>query len=201
MCFTKMIKKLVTALCLLAVVGMFASCANSSGGSSSSGGSDPVKEDIIYKLIYEGETQTTMTGAEFLEFARAFDLKEGKDYRVDNEKKTITFTKSGAEKSMGSGQGGNGSGGTSNPDYMLFLEDGAEDIMIMDMDKDDFTKLKAILATSDYTVADRIVTMNDTGLGKLVTEMKASGIVVYKKEMLMPVTAELAGFISTMKVN
>lgn len=196
MCFTKMIKKMVTAVCLLAVVGMFASCANSSGGSSSSGGSDPVKEELVYDFIYDGNTvQTGVTGKEFLAMIEKFDLKEGTDYKVNNEKKTVTFTKSGAEKVSG-GSGKNGSSSKA-PDYIIMLEDGEEDITLMGISEEEYNKTKSKFTASDYTVNNNVITINDSGLAKLCASMKIVGFVVYQKQMLTPVDTKFATEIAT----
>ena len=114
--FTKKIKKLVTALCLFAVVGMFAACSNGSGGGSGSGNesgsSDEVKNDINYDIVWVNSHAGELTGAEFLSVAERIHLEKGTDYKVDNNKKRITLTNTGLAKLENSGisSGGGGSG-------------------------------------------------------------------------------------------
>ncbi len=100
MYLSKMMKKLATALCLLAVVGMLAACSNSSGSGSSDSGSDTLNNDEQYTILYKGEPVFggTMTGKEFSYIVEDCGLKAGTDYKVDNSKKTITITDSGAKK-------------------------------------------------------------------------------------------------------
>ena len=116
MCFTKKFKKLVTALCLFAVVGMFAACSNGSGSGSGSGNesgsSDEVKNDINYDIVWVNSHSGELTGAEFLSVAERIHLEKGTDYKVDNNKKRITLTNTGLAKLENSGisSGGGDSG-------------------------------------------------------------------------------------------
>ncbi len=167
MCFTKMIKKMVTAVCLLAVVGMFASC--SSPSSSSSSDSDPVKEDYVYEFIYKGKTVATgMTGKQVLAIIEEYGLKEGKDYKVDNDKKTVTFTDSGYEKATKADQGGS-NGKDDNAVEDCFVK--CDDIIINKMPQeyfDNIGKMFDIPADGTLSADKKTFTLTDAGLDKYI---------------------------------
>ena len=107
MCFTKKLIKMVTALCLVAVVGMFAACSNGSGGGSGSGSdSEEVKMELRYTLKYQSQVITeNLLGSDFLSLKSSGGLKNGSDYQVDNDNKVIKLTNSGMSKldNIGSG--------------------------------------------------------------------------------------------------
>lgn len=166
MYLTKMIKKLVTALCLLAVVGMLAAC---SSPSSSSSDSDPVKEDYVYEFIYKGKTVATgMTGKQVLEIIKEYGLKEGKDYKVDNDKKTVTFTDSGYEKATKANQGGSNGKGDNAVDDCFVKCDG---IIINKMPQayfDNIGKMFDIPADGTLSADKKTFTLTDAGLEKYI---------------------------------
>ena len=146
MYLTKLLKKMITVLCLFAVVGMFAACSNGSGGSGSGGGdsgsgsgsSEEVKSEFRYTLKYSNQVITeNLLGSDFITLKSSCSLQNGNDYKVDNDNKVISVTNSGMSKLDNYGEGitshhGGGSiyetytGNFHDDDYEAFFE-GEED--------------------------------------------------------------------------
>ena len=138
MCFTKKLIKMVTALCLVAVVGMCAACSNGSGGGSGSSSSEEVKSELRYTLKYQSQVITeNLLGSDFLSLKSSGGLKNGSDYEVDNDNKVIKLTNSGMSKldnygsGITSGEGGGSidetyTGDFHGEDYAAFFTGGYE---------------------------------------------------------------------------
>ena len=158
-------------------------------------------EGKIYVAIvaYQKRMIMPVTQAEY--DMAASKLTEGTDYTVTHNDKVIELTDAGYAKGAALFGGSHGSGNDDDDDDGEQVMGGFnlmyDDILLLEKgSQSNFDELKAEFPSNSYTVKDKTVTLNDTGLSKFLEyyAKKAKSpkpyvaIIVYEKRMLMPVT-------------
>ena len=157
--------------------------------------SDPCIAIVVYqKKMIMPVTESQMTAA-------ANVLKTPADYTVTHNGKVIELTDAGYTNGAALFGEHHGSGNDDDDDDGEQVMGGFnlmyDDILLLEKGtQSNFDELKAEFPSNSYTVKDKTVTLNDTGLSKFLEyyAKKAKSpkpyvaIVVYNKKMLMPVT-------------
>ncbi len=108
----------------------------------------------------------------------------------------------GSSSSSDNNGSGNGSGSAKKGEYKLMYDD----ILIMDggTEEDASEMLSMFTEGTDYTITGKTMTLTNAGFTKFLVEMSEdkddpyTAIIVYKKEMLGPVTASELALLSLM---
>lgn len=162
---------------------------------------DPYTAIIVYKKEMKGP----VTASE-LALLSQMGFSTPADYTLTHNGKVIDLTDAGYAKGAALFGGSHGSGNDDDDDD----DDGEQvmggfnlmydDILLLEKGtQSNFDELKAEFPSNSYTVKDKTVTLNDTGLSKFLEyyAKKAKSpkpyvaIIVYEKRMLMPVTEEM----------
>lgn len=148
-------------------------------------------------IVYKKEMLMPVTADDLAKAAQA-GLKVGTDYELTHGGKVIELTESGFQK--GAELFGDDDDDDDSEQVMGGFNLMYDDILLLEKGtQSNFDELKAEFPSNSYTVKDKTVTLNNTGLSKFLEyyAKKAKSpkpyvaIIVYEKRMLMPVTEEM----------
>ena len=159
------------------------------------------EEPFVAIVAYQKKMLMPITESQ--KTAAAAELSTPTDYTSTHNGKVIELTDSGYEKGaalFASMMGEMGDDDDDSEQVMGGFNLMYDDILLLEKGtQSNFDEFKAEFPSNSYTVKDKTVTLNDTGLSKFLEyyAKKAKSpkpyvaIIVYEKRMLMPVTEEM----------